>query len=69
MTLDTKSKIFSTSIIIAIILVVVFVLLIIANQIDWASTEVWLSQSITTLNIGELIIIIAVCNMLFGGSK
>jgi hypothetical protein len=69
MDLETKSKLFSITIIIAIILVVAFVLIIIFNQIDWTSTNHWLSQSITTLNIGELIIIICVCVILFGGSK
>ncbi len=69
MTLDTKSKIFATSTVVIIILALVLLLLLVSSAIDSEGINAWLDQSITTLKVWELIVIVAVCSMIFGGSK
>jgi len=69
MTLDQKSKVFSSVVIIILLLIVAYVIGVIVDSTDWEVVNKWFEQPITSLNIIEFIVIICVCNIIFGGSK
>ena len=69
MDLEIKSKMFATGTILFLVLVLVLLLLLLVNALDSKEINAWLGQSITTLKIWQLIVIVAVCSMIFGGSK